>query len=65
MDQQIITLDAGVYEVKRVFSGRKTAGDLIQEKLLSSATHAGNLTKQVGMVYNKNANGLSVTKEVT
>lgn len=65
MDQQIITLDAGAYEVQRVFSGQKTAGDLIREKLLSSASHDWNLTKRVGMLYNKTTNGLSVTKEVT
>ena len=65
MNSQIVTLDAGIYEIQRFFSGRNTAGELIQERLLSDISNATNLTSHRAMRYNKTMDGRNAAKEAT
>ena len=54
MNINTITLDEGMYEVRRVFAGKKQLSELIIEGLNSSKTHLIPLTNEVESEYNKN-----------
>lgn len=57
-----IELNQVVYEVHRVYNGKKTAANLVRDRLLESKYHGLPLTQQPNMLYNIDS-GVSMSKE--
>ena len=64
MNTAFVTLSNGTYEVHRVFSGERTAANLIQERLMAEITKSGNLTGRQQLRYNTGKDGPHNTQEV-
>ena len=64
MNTAFVTLSNGTYEVSRVFSGKRTAASLVQDRLMAEITRSGNLTGQGQMRYNTDTDGPHNTQEV-
>ncbi len=64
MDTAFITLANGTYEVSRVFSGKQTAANLIQDRLIAEMTKSNNLTGKGQLRYNTSMDGSHLAKEV-
>ena len=59
-----IELNQVVYEIHRVYSGKKTAANLVRERLLESKCQVSPLTQQPEMLYNNTNSGAGMSKEV-
>ena len=64
MDTAFVALSNGTYEVSRVYSGKRTAASLVQERLIAEIIKSENLTGRGQMRYNTNKDGPHNTQEV-
>ena len=57
-----IELNQVVYEVHRVYNGKKTAANLVRERLIESQNQVSPLTQQPAILYNIDS-GAGMSKE--
>ena len=57
-----IELNQVVYEVPRVYNGKKTAANLVRERLIESKNQVSPLTQQPAILYNIDS-GAGMSKE--
>lgn len=62
MHTNSIELNQVVYEVHRVYNGKKTAANLVRDRLMESKCQIQPLTQQPAMLYNMDS-GAGMSKE--